>query len=100
MSGRRIDIDQRPELRYGSVDFQVPQDYNSARKPAPLSYVFAIDVSASATQSGMVKACCEALKIALYSNTSEHPKLTSANKIGILTYDKSVQFYNLHVSLL
>ncbi|KAI9306085.1 Sec23/Sec24 trunk domain-containing protein [Cunninghamella echinulata] len=99
MSGRRIDIEQRPELRYGSVDFQVPPDYNSIRKPAPLSYVFAIDVSASSIQSGMVKACCEALKIALYSTTLDHPKLPSSNKIGILTYDKSVHFYNLHPSL-
>ncbi|ORX60553.1 hypothetical protein DM01DRAFT_1332696 [Hesseltinella vesiculosa] len=98
MSGRRVDIDQRPELRYGSVEFDVPQDYHSSRAPAPLSYVFAIDVSAQALQSGMVKAACEAIKSTLFSATSD-PKLAPENRVGILTFDKSVHFYNLHPSL-
>ncbi|KAL0073653.1 Sec23/Sec24 trunk domain-containing protein [Phycomyces blakesleeanus] len=99
MSGRRIDVDQRPELRYGSVEFEVPPDYNSARKPVPLHYVFAIDVSMQSVQSGTLKACCEALSQALYSPTNGQSTFVPGNKIGILTFDKGVQFYNLSPSL-
>ncbi|KAI8073006.1 Sec23/Sec24 trunk domain-containing protein [Gongronella butleri] len=99
MSGRRVDIEQRPELRYGSVEFEVPKDYHSTRAPAPLSYVFAIDVSAQALQTGMVNAACEAIKFALYASSLDQFKLAPENKIGILTFDKSVHFYNLHASL-
>lgn len=95
MSGRRVDVDQRPELRYGSVEFEVPQDYFSTRQPAPLNYVFALDVSVQAIQSGMLQAVCEALKQAIY-DVEGNAKLTS--RIGIMTFDKGVQFYNLHVS--
>ncbi|CAO3589565.1 unnamed protein product [Absidia cylindrospora] len=99
MSGRRVDIEQRPELRYGSVEFEVPKDYHSVRTPTPLHYVFAIDVSAQAIRSGMLKSCCDALKVALYSTSLDQRTLPSANKIGILTFDKDVHFYNLHSSL-
>ena len=98
MSGRRVDMDQRPELRYGSVEFAVPAEYNSSRTPAPLNYVFAIDVSAQAVRSGMVQAACNAIKHALYGpNTS---KLAAGNKIGLLTFDRSVHFYNLAVTFI
>lgn len=97
MSGRRVDIDQRPELRYGSVEFAVPADYNSSRTPAPLNYVFAIDVSAQAVKSGMVQAACNAIRHALYGSSTS--KLAAGNKIGLLTFDRSVHFYNLAVSL-
>lgn len=97
MSGRRIDANERPELRYGSVEFVVPKDYYSARgSPSPLNYVFAIDVSIQAIQSGMLQAVCEALKSALYDSNGV-PKL--ANRVGIMTFDKGVHFYNLHPSL-
>lgn len=99
MSGRRLDHDQRPELRYGSVEFEVPADYYSSRKPAPLSYVFAIDVSAQAVKSGLVEASCEALKETLYGkDAAESNRLERGNKIGLITFDKSVHFYNLAVS--
>ncbi|KAI9493869.1 hypothetical protein BDB00DRAFT_821063 [Zychaea mexicana] len=100
MSGRRIDVDQRPELRYGSVEFRVPADYHSQRKPAPLSYVFAIDVSAQAVRSGMLQACCDALKHTLYGASGQgDSRLASGNRIGLITFDRSVQFYNLSPAL-
>ncbi|KAI8884924.1 hypothetical protein K501DRAFT_332349 [Backusella circina FSU 941] len=96
MSGRRIDENERPELRYGSVEFQVPKDYYSARQPQPLSYVFAIDVSVQSIQSGMLLSVCESIKNALY-DVNGNSKLQ--NRIGILTFDKGVHFYNLSASL-
>ncbi|EIE80858.1 hypothetical protein RO3G_05563 [Rhizopus delemar RA 99-880] len=96
MSGRRIDANERPELRYGSVEFEVPKEYYSTRQPVPLNYVFALDVSVLAIQTGMLQAVCEGLKAALYDEQG-NAKLN--NRIGIITFDKDVQFFNLHASL-
>ncbi|KAF7731415.1 COPII coat Sec23p-Sfb3p heterodimer component [Apophysomyces ossiformis] len=99
LRGRRADVEQRPELRYGSVEFEVPQDYYSARAPVPLSYVFAIDVSSHSVQSGVLRAACEALKEALYGNNSAEHKIGPGNRIGLITFDRGVHFYNLAPSL-
>ncbi|KAI9272138.1 hypothetical protein EDC94DRAFT_595571 [Helicostylum pulchrum] len=96
MSGRRMDANERPELRYGSVEFEVPKDYFSQRTPAPLSYVFALDVSIQSIQNGMLQAVCEGLKAAIY-DTNGNSKL--ANRIGIITFDKGVHFYNMAPTL-
>ncbi len=96
MNGRRIDLNQRPELLYGSCEFAV-QDQYCARPPTPVSYLFAVDVSWNAIQSGMVATFASALKYYLYSGAFMIPK---GAKIGIMTYDRAVQFYNLHVLLL
>lgn len=59
VNGRRLDLDQRPELLRGTIDMIVPKDYwvqdpalpnasSSAtipRPPHPLHYIFALDVS-------------------------------------------------------
>lgn len=53
-SGRRIDLDQRPELTKGSVEFVAPTEY-MMRPPMPPVYFFLIDVSISAVRSGMIE---------------------------------------------
>ena len=53
-TGRRMDVDQRPELTQGSVDFIAPTEY-MVRPPMPPTYFFLIDVSFSATKSGMLE---------------------------------------------
>lgn len=57
--------------------------------------MFALDVSVLAIQTGMLQAVCEGLKAALYDEQG-NAKLN--NRIGIITFDKDVQFFNLHVS--
>ncbi|KAA3472555.1 protein transport protein Sec24-like [Gossypium australe] len=52
-TGRRIDLDRRPELLKGSVEFVAPTDYMN-RPPMPPLYFFLIDVSISAVRSGMI----------------------------------------------
>ncbi|KAF9674793.1 hypothetical protein SADUNF_Sadunf10G0163900 [Salix dunnii] len=49
-TGRRIDLDQRPELTNGSVEFVAPTEY-MVRPPMPPLYFFLIDVSVSAVRS-------------------------------------------------
>lgn len=71
--GRRIDLDQRPELIKGSVEFVAPTEY-MVRPPMPPLYFFLIDVSLSAVRSGMLEVstfilegiCCVAYFICLF----------------------------------
>ncbi|KAF0507910.1 ER to Golgi transport-related protein [Gigaspora margarita] len=95
MNGRRADIDQRPELKYGTVEFTAPQEY-WARPPSPLSYIFAIDVSWNAIKSGMLAKCVETIRDILYNSPNSIPP---GGKIGIITFDKDVHFYNLQPQL-
>jgi len=53
-SGRRCDMDQRPELSKGSVEFVAPTEY-MVRPPMPPLYFFLIDVSVSAIRSGVLE---------------------------------------------
>lgn len=49
--GLRQDIEQRPELIYGTVDFLASMEYMN-RPPMPPTYVFIFDVSQPAIDSG------------------------------------------------
>ncbi|KAF8396200.1 hypothetical protein HHK36_017813 [Tetracentron sinense] len=53
-SGRRVDLDQRPELTKGSVELVAPTEY-MVRPPMPPLFFFLIDVSFSAARSGMLE---------------------------------------------
>ncbi|GER29733.1 transport protein Sec24 [Striga asiatica] len=53
-TGRRVDLDQRPELTKGSVEFIAPAEY-MVLPPMPPLYFFLIDVSISAIQNGMLE---------------------------------------------
>ncbi|KAJ1648390.1 COPII coat Sec23p-Sfb3p heterodimer component [Coemansia asiatica] len=90
MMGRRLDREMRPELRNGTVEFVATKDF-IAREPVPASFVFAIDVTWNAVQSGMVAQAAAAIKAALYSGSG----LAHGAKVGIITFDRSVHFYSL-----
>ncbi|KAJ2816106.1 COPII coat Sec23p-Sfb3p heterodimer component, partial [Coemansia furcata] len=94
MAGKRLDSEMRPELRNGTVEFVATKDF-IARQPAPASFVFAIDVTWNAVQSGMVAYAAAAIKDALYSGSG----LPSGVRVGIITYDRSAHFYSLSPSL-
>lgn len=53
-TGKRVDINQRPELTKGTVEFVAPAEY-MVRPPMPPVYFFLIDVSISAVRSGMIE---------------------------------------------
>ncbi|KAI9303679.1 hypothetical protein BJ944DRAFT_241234 [Cunninghamella echinulata] len=53
MSGKRVDMDQRSELQFGTVKFNAPRLYWTCQ-PAPLRVLYAIDVLWSSIQSGML----------------------------------------------
>ncbi|KAI7816333.1 Sec23/Sec24 trunk domain-containing protein [Gamsiella multidivaricata] len=97
MSGRRLDLDQRPELRNGTIEFAVPKEYHN-KAPAPAAYVFAIDVSWTAIQNGMLAQCVTGIKRAVWDENGAS-RLAPGAQIGILTYDKTVHFYNISPNL-
>ncbi|KAK9718103.1 COPII coat Sec23p-Sfb3p heterodimer component [Basidiobolus ranarum] len=94
MNGRRLDIDVRPELKYGTVEFVATKEYCN-RPPVPASFIFAIDVSWNAIQSGMINSAAQAIRDTFYSGKG----ISNGVRVGIITYDRSVHFYNLSSNL-
>ena len=112
-SGVRVDRAQRPELTMGTVEFVVPKEY-WAKEPVGLHWLFLIDVSQEAVNRGFLEAFCSGVLRALYEEEhedSEYEKVESDNslmkrsipvgsKVGFVTFDKAIHFYNCNVSRL
>ncbi|PGH12367.1 hypothetical protein AJ79_04315 [Helicocarpus griseus UAMH5409] len=102
LSGVRVDRLQRPELMMGTVEYMVPKEYWD-KTPVGLRWLFLIDVSQEAVTRGFLEACCEGIMSALYGGVKDEAagddtpakKLPEGSKVGIITFDKEVQFYNL-----
>ncbi|KAJ6909512.1 protein transport protein Sec24-like [Populus alba x Populus x berolinensis] len=92
-TGRRVDLNQRPELIKGSVDFVAPTEY-MVRPPMPPLYFFLIDVSVSAVRSGMIEVVAQTIKSCL----DELPGFPRT-QVGFITFDSTIHFYNMKSSL-
>ncbi|WCJ29921.1 Sec23/Sec24 protein transport family protein [Euphorbia peplus] len=92
-TGRRVDLDQRPELTKGSVEFVAPTEY-MVRPPMPPLYFFLIDVSVSAVRSGMLEVVSQTIRSCL----DELPGFPRT-QIGFITFDSTIHFYNMKSSL-
>ena len=108
-SGVRVDRDQRPELKLGTVEFVVPKEYWT-REPVGLRHIFLIDVSQEAINRGFLEAFCDGILNGLYGNipqaqvkedghtADEIRAIPTGAKVGFVTYDKEAHFYNCSVS--
>ncbi|KAI9221027.1 protein transport protein SEC24 [Blastocladiella britannica] len=85
-----IDRWQRPELNHAVVEFIAPSEY-MLRPPQPAVYLFVIDVSYVAVQSGMVHMAAQIIKDALEAL----PNSDNRAMVGFLTVDSALHFYNL-----
>ncbi|XP_074557837.1 protein transport protein SEC24 A-like [Curcuma longa] len=92
-SGRRSDINQRPELCKGSVEFVASTEY-MVRPPMPPLYFFLIDVSVSAVRSGLLEIVAKTIKSCL-DDLPGFPR----TQIGFITFDNTLHFHNLKSSL-
>ncbi|CAF1266761.1 unnamed protein product [Rotaria magnacalcarata] len=83
------DPSRRPEVRFGTVEYTATSDY-MARPPQPAMYLFLLDVSHNAIQTGYLQSFCDVL----FENLSNLPG-DARTKIGFLTYDSRIHFYDL-----
>uniref|UniRef100_A0A4W6EG19 SEC24 homolog D, COPII coat complex component n=1 Tax=Lates calcarifer TaxID=8187 RepID=A0A4W6EG19_LATCA len=98
--GRRVDFYERPELSLGSYEFAATLDYCKNNKlPNPPAYIFMIDVSYNNIKSGLVKLICDELKTLLEKLPREEGAESSAIKVGFVTYNKVLHFYNVKSAL-
>lgn len=106
--GVRVDRDQRPELCRGTVEFLVPKEYWT-KEPVGLNWLFVIDVTQEAFNKGFLEAFCEGILAALYApegseeETDENGELKrripKGARVGFITYDKDIHFYNCNPAL-
>jgi len=95
MNGKRCDLYRRPELTHGTVEYVATKDFME-RDPVPITYIFVIDVSFSASMNGLINKTCEALKGMFSQEVSQFPP---GAKVGFITYDRNVYFYNIKPEL-
>jgi protein transport protein SEC24 len=93
--GLREDIEQRPELIYGTVDFLASMEYMN-RPPMPPTYVFLFDVSQPALDSGYLQQATHTIKSIIEEGTL--PGGDRA-RVCFLAYDKNLYFFNLRSTL-
>ncbi|KAG0365139.1 COPII subunit, partial [Mortierella sp. AD032] len=85
-----VDRWRRKELNHAVVEYIAPTEY-MIRPPQPLVYMFVIDVSYPAIQCGMVATAATTILESL----DRIPNDEGRTKVGIITVDSSIHFYNL-----
>ncbi|XP_053442067.1 protein transport protein Sec24C isoform X1 [Nycticebus coucang] len=99
-TGKRVDAYDRPELSLGSYEFLATVDYCKNNKfPSPPAFIFMVDVSYNAIRTGLVRLLCEELKSLLDFLPREGRSEESAIRVGFVTYNKVLHFYNVKSSL-
>uniref|UniRef100_A0A8C1VUY8 SEC24 homolog C, COPII coat complex component n=1 Tax=Cyprinus carpio TaxID=7962 RepID=A0A8C1VUY8_CYPCA len=99
-TGKRVDCYDRPELSMGSYDFMTTVDYCKNNKfPQPPAFIFLIDVSYNAVKNGTVGIVCQELKTLLDYLPRDNPDVESNIRVGFVTYNKVLHFYNVKASL-
>ena len=86
-TGRRLDEAYRPELLCGSIEFVVSKDYCFREIQNPI-FIFIIDMSLLAIKSGLTIASIDAIRSVI-------PFFVNDAKVGIITYDSNIHFYNI-----
>lgn len=82
----------RAELNHGVVEFVAPTEY-MVRPPQPAVYVFLIDVSHSAIQSGMVATATRTI----LENLDRIPDENGRTKVAVIAFDVSLYFFSMPV---
>lgn len=83
------DPSRRPECKSSTIEFIAPQEY-MLRPPQPAVYLFLLDVSRAALETGYLRTFCDTLM-------DELDKLPGDGRtqVGFITYHRTLQFYQL-----
>ncbi|KAI6190977.1 Sec23/Sec24 trunk domain-containing protein [Aphelenchoides bicaudatus] len=95
-TGRRIDIDYRPELRLGSYEVVATKQYcENNVLPIEPAFVFLINVSYQSFKSGLLDLLCSYLPDLLENLPRECGASKSSIKVALVTYDQAIHFYDM-----
>ncbi|XP_030556615.1 protein transport protein Sec24C isoform X2 [Drosophila novamexicana] len=99
-TGQRVDKHERPELLLGTYEFLATKDYcrNNTAPEVP-AFIFIIDVSYNTIKSGLVHLLCSQIKHILKHLPVDQGQDKSKVRVGFITYNSTVHFYNIKSSL-
>ncbi|XP_019727124.1 protein transport protein Sec24A [Hippocampus comes] len=84
---------KRPEVQNATIEFIAPSEY-MLRPPQPAVYLFVLDVSHNAVETGYLKVFCQSV----LDNINALPG-DARTKVGFITFDSTIHFYNLQEGL-
>uniref|UniRef100_A0A1I7T524 Protein transport protein Sec24C n=1 Tax=Caenorhabditis tropicalis TaxID=1561998 RepID=A0A1I7T524_9PELO len=95
-TGRRTDIEMRPELCLGAYDLVATKQYcKNGLTPKEPAFIFMIDVSYNALSNGMLPILCQNLEKVLRNLPRETGQLESSIRVGLATFDQAVHFFDI-----
>ncbi|CAL1266343.1 unnamed protein product [Larinioides sclopetarius] len=98
--GERTDKYHRPELCLGSYEYIATKEYcRNDEMPNPPAYIFMIEVSSATFRNGLIPLLCENMKHVLRSLQSDERNDSSKLKVGFVTYNNVLHFYNMKKNL-
>lgn len=99
-TGMRVDRFERPELILGTYEFVATKDYcRNTTFPKPPAIIFILDVSYNNIKSGLVHLLCAQMKDILKNLPVDQGHERSQMKVGFITYNNTVHFYNVKGTL-
>ncbi|EDS35483.1 transport protein SEC24 [Culex quinquefasciatus] len=83
------DPTRRPEVKSSTIEFIAPSEY-MLRPPQPAIYLFLLDVSSLAQQTGYLHTVCRTLIEHLDSLPGD-----ARTQVGFIAYNSAIHFYNI-----
>lgn len=83
------DPTRRPEIKSSTIEFIAPSEY-MLRPPQPAIYLFLLDVSSLAQQTGYLHTICSTLIEQLDSLPGD-----ARTQVGFVAYNSAIHFYNI-----
>ncbi|KFB46918.1 AGAP005263-PA-like protein [Anopheles sinensis] len=83
------DPSRRPEVKSSTIEFIAPSEY-MLRPPQPAVYLFLLDVSSLAQQSGYLNTVCNTLLEHLENLPGD-----ARTQVGFIAYNSAIHFYNI-----
>lgn len=87
------DPSRRPEIKSSTIEYIAPAEY-MLRPPQPAVYLFLLDISRLAIESGYLETFCQSLSADLTNLPGD-----SRTQVGFLAYDSALHFFSLNENL-